>query len=346
MKPEIKSILLSTLFLFWVADTAAQSGGFAGSFSRMGFSPRGMAMGNAMTAVHQEGSYGYYNPAMAAIHSENIQVDLATASLRFDRQLHMITAHVQMPPAAGLSFSLINARVGNIDGRSSSGYHTEMLSTSEYQLSGIFGIRFSNAVWAGIGIKYNLANYHDEVPNSQNVGIDTGIRISVLSKLSVAVAVKDLLSENNTDSSDLYGSTAGSSNTYNFPTRLIAGAAFDVSENWLLSADLEQRFQKSEIIRTRTGQNVGSETQQVIPEEETTQSTFFRLGTRYLIHERVTLRGGIQLYDIGGENQLQPSGGFSIHLPYDRFSPSIDYAILREPSQLSTMHVFAIRLHI
>ncbi|MCC5941756.1 MAG: hypothetical protein JJU37_09455 [Balneolaceae bacterium] len=346
MRNKILHIMPLMIALFFAADVAAQSGGYAGSFSRMGFSPRGMAMGNALTAVHQEGSYAYYNPAMAAIPSETIQVDFSTAALRFDRRLHMITANIQMPPSAGLSISLMNARVGNIDGRTSSGYHTNMLSTNEFQLIGNFAIRFSEKVWAGIGIKYNLANYHPEVPNSQNVGIDAGLRIALNSNLTIAASVKDLLSEYRFDSTDLFGQTAGSVSSYNFPVRVIVGAAYDLSNDWLISMDTEFRFQQYDILRADPNRRNAAGFPPMVRAEETTQSTFFRAGSRYSIHERVTIRGGLEYYDIGGENQLQPSGGFSIHLPYDRFSPSIDYAFVREPSQLSSMHVFSIRLHI
>ena len=40
------------------------------------------------------------------------------------------------------------------------------------------------------------------------------------------------------------------------------------------------------------------------------------------------------------------SAGFSINLPFDRFSPSIDYAFVREPYGVANMHVFAIRMNL
>ncbi|TVR16632.1 MAG: hypothetical protein EA391_07540 [Balneolaceae bacterium] len=344
---SVKPILLFILIAsFGAADAIAQSGGYAGSFSRMGFSARGMAMGNAMTAVHHEGSYAYYNPAMAAIPTETIQLDFSTAALRFDRQLHMVTANIQLPPSAGLSISLLNARVGNIDGRTSSGYHTGMLSVNEFQLIGNFAIRFSERIWAGVGIKYNLANYHTELPNSQNIGIDAGFRFALTNRLTFAVAIKDLLSEYRFDSSDLFGQNAGSVNVYSFPLRLITGTAYEVSDAWLLSFDAEFRFQSSDVLRADTTIRTMDGFPPMVRTEEISQTTFFRAGSRYSLHERVTIRAGFEFYDAGGENQLQPTAGFSLHLPYDRFSPSIDYAFVREPSQFSSMHVFSIRLHI
>lgn len=337
IKSFIGSATAILVLLLPATELLAQAGGFTGSFSRMGFSPRGMALGNAMTAVDREGIYGYYNPALAATFSEQVQVDVATAAMRFDRQLHMLTANFQLPPSAGLSISLINARVSDIDGRTQSGYHTEFLSTSEYQLIGNFALRFSEQIRAGIGIKYNLANFHRDVPNSSGIGLDFGLLIHPTERFKVGVAVKDLIAENSFNTSELFG-TDQSPSTSKFPTRFIAGASFESSEELLFSLDYEVRWQTSEIIRTTGDQSSR--------EEVSSSSQFIRFGTGYQIHERLTLRGGARFFDVGYENQILPSLGFSIHLPYDSFSPSIDYAFVREASQISNMHVFAIRLNI
>ncbi len=344
---KCKSYFLIFSILFWVIvpELAAQTGGYAGSFSRMGFSPRGMAMGNALTAVESEGIYGYYNPAHAAKQTETIQVDLSTAALRFDRRLHMVKFHFQLPPSAGFSISLINASVNNIDGRSQSGYHTEFLSANELQIIGNFALRFSERIWGGLGLKYNYANLHKDVPNSSSIGIDAGVRLQITSSLAMGFAVFDLLSEQKLNTSELYGVETGDQ-SHRFPTRFISGISYDMSEKWLLSLDYEVRFQMEEVLRRPAMSDSETEPYRTIRENRSSHSRYLRMGTRYSIHERLTLRGGIQYQQFENENIFQPGAGFSLHLPYDRFSPSIDYAILREASLLSTMHVFAIRLNI
>lgn len=338
----IRLIAVIAFLILPVTELFAQEGGFTGSFSRMGFSPRGMAMGNAMTSVGREGNYGYYNPAHAAAFSEHVQVDFSSAALRFDRQLHMLSAGFQLPPTAGLSISLLNARVSDIDGRTQSGYHTENLSTSEYQLIGNFALRFSDHVRAGIGIKYNLANYHESVPKSSGIGLDLGILIKPADRINIGVTVQDLIAQSDINTSDLYGTDLSSNSTRNYPVRLITGISFEKSEDLLFSLDYETRWQTS-IQNRMTETEAGVRTER---EEISTSSRFIRFGSSYSIHERFTLRGGVQIFDIAHENQVLPSAGFSINLPYDRFSPSVDYAFMREPSQISTMHVFALRLNI
>ena len=87
--------LLFLLILFVTAanlPVMAQNGGYAGAYTRLGFGPRGMAMGNAMTAVTSEGSYGHYNAALAARPIQEVDVDLGTSAMAFDRSLHHLNA--------------------------------------------------------------------------------------------------------------------------------------------------------------------------------------------------------------------------------------------------------------
>src|SRR5690625_5393586 len=110
-----------------------------------------------------------------------------------------------MPPTAGLSLHLMNAKVGEIDGRNSSGYHTGMLSTNEFKLAGQFGIRLTDHLYAGIGISWFLANYHTEVPNATSVGLDFGILVTAHERLRLALTVRDLLAGYDLDTYGLYG---------------------------------------------------------------------------------------------------------------------------------------------
>lgn len=348
MKSKHTALLVAILLWMLIpfGDLLAQAGGFTGSFSRVGFAPRGMAMGNAFTAVHHDGAYAYYNPALSAGFSDKIQLDFSSAAMKFDRQLHMVSAHFQLPPSAGLSVSLVNGRVGNIDGRTQSGYSTEMFSTNEYQLLSNFGIRFSETFWGGIGIKFNLADFHEEVNSEASVGLDAGL-LKQFGQLSIGVAVQDLLAETNYDTSNLFGSNVGGAKSNSYPTRIKMGGSYLYSEQLLLSLEYEIQVLNSELRRESLEVVDGVPVTTVRREDVLTNSQIMRLGARYHLHPRVTLRTGLQALDLNHEEStLQPTAGFSLHLPFDQFSPSIDYAFVREPSQISTMHVFSIRLNL
>jgi hypothetical protein len=64
------------------------------------------------------------------------------------------------------------------------------------------------------------------------------------------------------------------------------------------------------------------------------------------MHEPITWNNGFQFNNAGDENQPQSSSGFSLHLPFERFSPLINYNFMSRLSELSTLNLFAFRLNI
>ena len=71
----------------------------------------------------------------------------------------------------------------------------------------------------------------------------------------------------------------------------------------------------------------------------TNAKTLFRLGGQWAAHERFHVQMGYQ-----SDSRL--SGGFSLKLPQNRFSPSIEYSLSSEPSGFSSIHQFALRFHL
>lgn len=343
----IRIQFIITLFLAITCSTAyAQAGGFPGEFSRIGFGPRGMSMGNAMVAVADEGSYAYYNPALAARPpSDGIQIDISTSAMEFDRQLHNVNAQFKVSTDASFNFSLINARVTDIDGRTQSGFHTESLSTDEYQLISSFGLRLSEKIWGGIGFKINFADLNEDVSTNTAVGIDLGLYALIIDGLTLGVAIQDLFTSYKTDTGNLFGENSRS-NSQNFPTRFKIGIGYRPVTKFLISSEYEIRSQESEITRNAVQLFDGIPTVVTEREDVNTSSQFLRFGSRYFLHERVTVRSGLQMIDLENNTEAIFSAGFSLHLPFDRFKPSVDYAFYREPNSISNIHVFALRLHL
>lgn len=338
----ITLLILTAGVVLAPANGNAQSFGSPGSFTRIGISPRGMSMGNAMSASVTGETPAIYNPALSALDSGYRHLDLSTAAMKFDRNLHSVSLRLPMPPTAGLSLQLMNAKVGNIDGRNSSGYHTSMLSTNEFKLSGQFGIRLTEHLFAGVGISWFLANYHAEVPNATSVGLDFGILITAHERVRLAMTVRDILAAYDFDTSGLYGTDSRPGDFSRFPVRYITGISFAIAEELSLNGEFELRSSSLHKMSSRNTLNADvNETS-----SRKVLRTYFRLGTEYHLHERFTIRGGVKINEPGFANSIQPAGGFSVHLPYDKYSPSVDYAFIREPSGLSAMHVFALRFRL
>lgn len=311
----------------------------------MGYSARGMAMGNAMSAVTSQGVYSYYNPALAALESETRQTDLSIASMSFDRFLQTAGVHFQLPPSAGLSFIIIHTGIRDIDGRSVSGYPTRMFDAADYQLRGDFGIRLNEKLYGGIGIKFSLADYHPDLENATSFGIDLGILLNTESPFNFAFTIKDLFAGYNWNSQSLYSLDQAQNTLNEFPTRVTFGTAYQ-AEEWTMSADYEYVISKTDITRNQIILIDGFPSYQLITEDVTSTLSLLSLGASYDLHERFTIRGGWGLPSLDNTNSWNVSTGFSIHLPFDYLQPSIDYAFVKEPYRISNMHVFSLRLNL
>lgn len=338
-------IVVAIVALLLPVDLIAQNGGFAGASTRIGFSARGLAMSNAMSAVTSEGAFSYYNPAHSALETESRQTDLTVGALQFDRVFQSTGIKFQLPPTAGMSFHLLRTGVKDIDGRTQSGYHTEYFNLSEYQLSSSFGIRLSELMNGGIAVKFGLANYHEDLDNPISVGVDVGILYEFSSQLNLAASVKDLFANYSWNSQQLYNLDQARNAVNEFPTRIIFGLAWQ-SQKFTVSGDFEIQAYTSEITEQEVFVDNGLPTVISNTELINTSSTQFRVGSSWRAHERFTLRGGWNLPETTNFDSWGLSTGFSIHLPFDVFSPSIDYAFVVEPYRISNMHVFSIRLHL
>jgi hypothetical protein len=339
-------LLLLPLLLSTPISLYAQSGGFAGAHTRMGFNPRGIGMGNALVSVTDEGIYSYHNPAHAA-DVLSTQIDISTAVMGFGRSLNSLSAALRLPPNAGLYVGVLNANVKDIDGRTSSGYHTRMYAVHDYQLFTSFGIKPGKNVRLGATLKLNFADYDKDVSASQAFGMDFGLLITPSEKLRIGFAVQDLFSETIWNTADFYGA-AGSSNTSNsWPTRITLGGSYRTSEVFLISLELEQQVQSSIVVDRSVETGFGVPVPFNRETDISTSTRKLRIGARHHIHERLTLRAGYQNGDLGYfEDNQRMSLGFSVHLPFDTMSPSIDYSVTREPGGISFMHAFAIRLNL
>lgn len=334
-------------FLMCLSDsTLAQNGGFAGAAFQSGFGPRGMAMSNAMGASTSEGVYPYYNPALAAFYLADNQIDFSVSSMDFDRVYQNVGAHFQLPPNAGIAFGIIRSGVKDIDARTLSGYPNGTFDISEYQLTTAFGIRFNPKFYGGVGIKLNYANYHEELSPATAVGMDIGFLYLFNERINFGVSVQDLFANYTWNSGDLYGQSQSRNVVNNFPTRLKWSASYQ-HEKFTINGDYELQIYSSEINTSELFfDDSGSPVTITNLETINTSSGQFKIGASWLAHERFTLRSGFRIADTktSGSNSL--SAGFSIHLPFDQFAPSIDYAFVREPFGISNFHVFALRLHL
>jgi len=128
---------------------AADYAGYSGSFLRMGTSARSLAMGSGFTAEIDHGFTAYHNPAGVAFLNKR-QLGFSYHALNLDRRLMMSSISTGLPPTAGMGMAWVSSGVDNIQGRSTAGSKTQVLSTSEDAIFISFAQRITP--WLALGI--------------------------------------------------------------------------------------------------------------------------------------------------------------------------------------------------
>jgi hypothetical protein len=222
---------------------------------------------------------------------------------------------VPVKPRAGVSFSIINSGVSNIDGRDADGVPTGALKTSENQAALSFGIRFSERVSAGISFKFYYYHLYTDM-NSTTVGVDAGLLYRLSPSVTLAGTIRDIKSKYKWDSSKLFG-TAGSTSDDVFPMLYSIGGAYRVLDSLAIVA-LELQFSNQSTTIVRGGLEV-----RIVPE--------------------FTVRAGVDRVDLHDKGMgVIPSFGFTARTSLDGWSPSLHYAFAAEPFASRGYHVITL----
>lgn len=324
-----------TLFILLVAIPTLVTAQFAGAPFRVGHSAYAASMGNALTASGDAGM-GYFNPALAA-NPGGRMLELSSAVMAFERSLSAITFTTPLPPAAGLTIGLVYSGVGEFDGRTVSGYPTDIFSIYEAQVFTQFGIRIGKNTQIGAGVKLSMADYGNKVDPAMSVGLDIGLRRRLTERFAFGLAAQDMIGSYTWNTQDLWGTIGSNQQVDQFPMRLKAGFEYIVRPDELtLYAETERRVLFSSYTETSISTSLGEPIVFTETVDVTNAKTLFRLGGQWVAHERFHVRMGYQ-------SDTRLSGGFSLRLPQNRYSPSIEYSLSSEPSGFSSIHQFALR---
>ena len=308
--------LVSNLSLIALGQLQSSSseGGLAGAPMRMGFGARGMSMGNAMTAVISGDLQSYYNPAIVPFESEPTAV-ASYGVLSLDRKLNFLSYTSSLKPNAGFSLSIINAGVGNIDGRDLNGVHTDTYSTSENAFMFSFGIKPISALAIGVSAKILYYSLFEGIKSTTS-GVDVGVIYVVSSEITLGAVVQDILAKYKWDTSQLYGQLGNASSDL-FPLRKRIGLSWMPNDfPVLVSGEFE---------------SIGS-------------ALYIRAGSEIKVYEGIHIRGGIDQIALNAALPAKPSLGISVQTKVANWTPSFQYAYIFEPYSPSGIHILSIAL--
>jgi hypothetical protein len=295
-------------------QSSSSVGGLAGAPMRMGFGARGMSMGNAMTAVISGDVQSYYNPATVPFESEPT-VAATYGVLSLDRKLNYLSYTKSLQPNAGFSLSIINAGVGNIDGRDRDGIHTENYSTSENNFLLSFGLKPTSDFAFGMTAKILYYSLFAGL-KSTTAAIDIGAIYLLSQQLTLGAVVQDITAKYKWDTSKLYGQLGNSSVDY-FPLRKRIGLSWTPKDYPILvSGEFEA---------------IGS-------------SLFIRAGSEIEVYDGVYIRGGIDQIAMNADVPAKLALGISVQTKVANWTPSFQYAYIFEPYSPSGIHILSLTL--
>ncbi len=336
----MKHTLWLVLLLCFAAPASAQ---YAGSYARLGFGARGIAMGGGLVGDVFSGASPYYNPALAP-RIERQGLDAAAGFLSLDRSLQYLQFAFPLPPRAGAAVGIVRAGVENIDGRDNSGYHTDDLSTQEYAIFAAFGARLSQRVSGGLGLRFYHADLFDGVDPVVSLSLSLGLAAQVSENLAFGLAVNDLLARYQWDTSDAFGD-GGKQTTDRFPVRFQFGGAYRLAGGrGTITAEVESQVASAERRTERVSEIGGVPTIFRTSDKLRLSEARFRLGGEYWLVQPFGIRAGVDRLGADGFEGASPAVGFAVRQPLGEIAARIDYTAVLEPYGLGVMHLVAVHL--
>jgi len=290
---------------------AADYAGYSGAFLRMGTSARSLAMGSGFTAEIDQGFSAYHNPASVAFLNKR-QLAFSHHALNLDRRLMMSSISTGIPPTAGLGVAWVSSGVDNIQGRSTSGYKTQILSTSEDAIFISFAQRITP--WLALGINVKILNHQLPMNESELAGKGTGFDIGFMvlpeEKLRFAFVIQDLNTNYHWNTGQVF---EGEGRVYkeSFPTMYRLGTTFTFQRIYFVG-------------------DIG-----VVANQDDILGMTMRFGGEYHISENYFIRGGF------GNSRFSLGAGFNFTF-LNLNDAFFDYAVVIEPHSASQgmIHVF------
>lgn len=284
-----------------------------GAFSRLGFGPRGIGMGNALSSITEGELVSYYNPAVTPFQENNsflagysfLSLDRALNFLNYTRKFDFYSASDTIAEnrkprtTAGLSFGIINSGVSNIDGRDNNGLSTGELSTSENQFFLGLAARISEKFSLGLSIKYYYYKLYEEI-NSTSLGFDIGALYRLNENFNISLVISDINSKYKWDTAPVYEQN-GITSEDKFPNLRKIGVSYRNKKIGILGA--------------------------IEFENSNAQTNILRAGVEYNIYDQLYIRGGIDQFNLDNLDwPVVPSLGFSFFKAFNSLVVGVEYA--------------------
>lgn len=320
-------------------QTQAQS---AAAFSRLGTGARALGMGNAGTADIWGFGNAFFNPATTPFRQYQ-HLELNVSKMTFDRKWQTLEFATPMKPTAGISATITQGGVSNIDGRDGSGYHTDTYSTNDFTARLSFGTKVGKRKKTAIGMRFSYfrSELFEYVEPVNMLGSSFAIASQVHPNIGIGVVVDDLLARYSWDTGVLYEGEGRETIDY-LPIRSRIGVSYQSNDKKLIvSADAERISEKRQYRYTESTYTANAAPIHLQTSENVRIKTArYRLGAEYKLAKPLSVRSGVEL----GAGFFAPSAGFSIHQKIGELPLQVDYALKREAYNTGFLHLLGVNV--
>jgi len=304
---RICALCLLFFFFFSLQPSlrAAEEGGYAGAFIRMGVGAKALSMGGAFVSVADDASAIHYNPAAPSF----IRTRIFTTAYRFlslGRRFSYLGYVQPLRHEAGVGIDWISAGLDDIDGRDMDGQPMGKLSDSENAITFCFSKRTIPHLAFGLAIRY----FHQKLAgvSAYSVGLGFGAIYKREKKFSVGASIQNLRSRYTWDTKDLW--ERGSTTTDTIPVNYRLGLS-----HWLLGGRLLTTFDLEKNLK---------------------QSLKYHIGADFTIYHDFNLR-------LGYNNDRFTFGGGVSH-KYKNFRFTLNYAYLPEKVATQPAKIYSLEV--
>jgi hypothetical protein len=222
----IRLFAIFTCLYFTHHETIAQNAaGKAGAFLRIGAGARALALGGAFSAISDDPSAGYWNPAGLS-HIDQIQFTATHYKMSLDRNHNFIGGALPITSSSTVGLSWIGLGVNGIEGRTGNTAQPDFIySNSSNALLLSFGQKINSFLSVGFSAKGIYQKLQDV--DAYGMGFDVSMLARPNDFVSIGFSVQDL------------GTRIkwSSGREEAFPLTYRGGIALNVSENLLVAFD-------------------------------------------------------------------------------------------------------------
>jgi len=300
-------------------------GGYSEPWLTRNVGARPIAMGGVNSAIVNEPSGIFYNPAGSAFMSHTPTFNTSVSMLGFGRTNATLAYGQEILPSFGVGFGFNNNYAGSFTGRNIKGAPTKELNNN--QISAMLGASYRfEFISMGAAIKYLNNSLNGASISANGIAYDLGIKLNVLDLFSFGLAM------NNIGGTMKWNTASEISENIPYIIRTGVAAEFGINEEtYVTRATITGEEETISIPPTRyllLGMDA------VMHQYDASPS--FILGAEIVPHELVALRGGLSIYgDKEGTTQILPmnywGAGVSFRPQLDLgFNIHIDYSISNE----------------